>query len=286
MIVPLANVRRRFVRYVAQLRGNRSSRLVVGLLIVSASTGVLAGARDLAAASSAPLPCTASQVRIALTTNTPSAVVGQVVVVRATLTNTSTVTCTVTIGATSPTFTVYDRAGVARWSYCDSRVRPEVCPQYLRLVTLAPGHQFVKTASWATSKVAPVTPAGIYRLECRFVGTSIAASAHFYLARSPSSPRVMTEADAGRIVTLNVGREIELRFATSTYVWSTPRLSTTTVLTAVAGASPSTPTYVAASPGRVAVSTIGTPRCYPQCLMPSRIVRFVVRVLQPVPAGK
>ncbi|MDE3007455.1 MAG: hypothetical protein KGJ10_01950 [Acidobacteriota bacterium] len=277
--------RRRCLRRLARFRRHRYGRWVVGLAM-SASVGVVPAATSVAAAPPRPLPCAAPQLHVSLTTNPSTVLVGQTVATRAILENVSTVACTVTIGGTTPTFTVYDRAGVAVWSYCDSLVKSEMCPQFLRLVTLAPGHRIVTTASWATSSVAPATTAGTYRLEWRLVGTNISASSSIHLASSASVSRVITEADAGHVVTLKVGQSLELRLSSSTYVWSTPRLSNPSVVTPVSSATASPPTFVAASPGRVVLSTVGTPRCYPQCLMPSRLVRVVLRVRQPSLGGE
>ncbi len=89
--------------------------------------------------------------------------------------------------------------------------------------------------------------------------------------------------DAGRSITLRVGDRLTLVLGgTSLYLWSAPASSAPAVLFTVnsIGGGVARATFVARGAGRAQVSSTETPRCYPQCLMPSRLWRVSAVVVR------
>ena len=225
--------------------------------------------------------CTASQVRESATTDHFLYSPGETVRARASIVNTSAATCTISVGGTSPTFTIFDSAGVARWSYCNSLVRPETCPLYLRLVTLAPAQRFSTTHPW-TPAAGPSgsTLFGVFRLTVSFSGFATTDTA-LVLGVPTTTTRVITPADSGGKVKLRRGQRLVTRFPSSSfYRWSVPQSSNSGSLVRQSTASNggATSIFLARNTGVAKVSAVGTPFCYPECLAPSRLFTIDVTV--------
>ena len=103
------------------------------------------------------------------------------------------------------------------------------------------------------------------------------------VSAKPSSPITLAigSADSGRRYSLRVRDHISIDLhGPSAYVWQPVVSSAPGVLRVVsANAGPvARASLVARSPGRSTVSAIDNPRCYPQCLAPSRIFRVLLFV--------
>ena len=103
------------------------------------------------------------------------------------------------------------------------------------------------------------------------------------VVRSLSSTRVVTvtQLDSGRRVTLRVGDRLSVHLSgPSNYTWTSPTSSNAEVLRVVAGSrgSVASATFVAVSPGTVRATSLDNPKCYPQCLAPSRLFSLDVTV--------
>ncbi len=219
--------------------------------------------------------CANAQLRVAAFTNRTAYPSRATVHVRAELTNVSERACSVIVGGTSPTFTIYNVAGVAQWSYCSSIVKPEMCPQYLRVVNLAPRASYWATNAWSmTTNAIPVAP-GIYRLHVAFSGIAQLANTYFDVGVPLEAPRVVSEAQSGTRVTLRVGHYLIVRLNDALYRWGAVHSSNLKVL--VEGSSRFV-SFLAFSPGTATLRAVGTPQCYPQCLLPSRLFQLVVTV--------
>jgi len=255
--------------------------LVAGLSL--GGVGSLAGAstggttKQASALSEPASSCAKAQLRVVASTDHPTYALGAIVKVRATIHNLSSKACRIFVGATSPTFTIYNAQGVAQWSYCSSLVKPEACPLYFRVVNLVPRGSFTTSNAWkppmspATSKELP----GLYRLTDQFNGVTPVAESTFSVGSSSFAPLIVTDADGGAHVILRVGQGLDLRLATSTYRWSTPSSSNDQVLVATPS---STTTFLARRVGEAVISSTGTPNCYPGCMLPSRIFQVTVSV--------
>jgi hypothetical protein len=102
------------------------------------------------------------------------------------------------------------------------------------------------------------------------------------VSAKPSDPiaLALTISDGGRQYSLRTGDRLSINLVgPSAYVWKPVVSSAPSVLAVVsaAGGSVAAASLVARGPGRSHVSAIDNPRCYPQCLAPSRI--FQVEVL-------
>lgn len=94
---------------------------------------------------------------------------------------------------------------------------------------------------------------------------------------------LLSQDDAGRVMTLRVGDRLVLALARSTlYLWSAPISSMPVVLAPVnsSGGDIARATFIAREPGSAVLNVSETPRCYPECLMPSRLVRVNVVVVR------
>lgn len=218
-----------------------------------------------------PATCTFAQLRTSASTNHARYPVGATVHVRAVITNVSSRTCSVVFGGTSPTFSIYNAVGKAQWSYCSSLVRPEMCPQYLRVVTLTPRARFSATNVWQMTTGSSTPAPGMYRLHVTFLGAASPANAYFRVEK----PKVVTDTQSGGHVTLRVGQLLTIELSEAIYRWSAVQSSLAKVLVEVSSAPV---TFKAQSVGTATLRATGTPTCYPQCLMPSRLFVLTVTV--------
>jgi hypothetical protein len=91
----------------------------------------------------------------------------------------------------------------------------------------------------------------------------------------PPGTLTLTEADAGRSVTVHRGEAIVVQLhAMQSYVWSVPRSSNQAVVAQRSGAQSTngdaSGSFAAVAVGTADLSATEDPRCYPQCLPPSR----------------
>jgi hypothetical protein len=190
--------------------------------------------------------------------------------------------CSVAIGPTSPSLVVTDSDGVVVWNNCYANDRPGACALYLVAQTLRPGATYAKTVAWDQRSGRPSArvPTGTYQLSANFSGNAGNDTTRFQLTTTASPRRLtLTQADSGRIYSLRVGARLFIQLVgPAIYTWSAPVSSKATVLERLVGSSGNiaTATFVARSTGRVRVTAIDNPNCYPQCLPPSRL--FVVTI--------
>ena len=124
------------------------------------------------------------------------------------------------------------------------------------------------------------------------VAASLGASSAMALPTKRVAPSVVssnsvhtvhvTVADSGRRFTVGVGDHVVIRLAgASIYKWTEPSSAHPSVLQRTSGSSgnPATATFVAVGGGRSEVTSVGTPVCYPQCLLPSRLFEIKVKVM-------
>jgi hypothetical protein len=199
--------------------------------------------------------------------------------------NTSTQTCSVAIGATSPSFIVDNSSGVEVWSNCGGAGEFRACALYLMLETLQPGGTYTKTATWDQRSGAMATrvPVGVYELTAHFDVVTGQASTKFNLT-ALAPPRIIhvTLADSGHSYSLSRGTRLVVQLSGPTiYIWTEPVSSNPAVLKGTGGSSGSaaTATFVAEMTGKARVTAVGSATCSPLCLMPSRLFTLSASVV-------
>jgi hypothetical protein len=203
----------------------------------------------------------------------------------ATIHNTSASSCTIAIGGISPSFNVTNSQGVRVWSSCGALAHPTGCPQFLVNQNLAPGGTHSTTATWDQRSDASSTRAraGTYTLATQFNGIALKATATFQLTSATLTKTVtVTQANSGRNYTLHVRTRLVVKLSgPSIYTWTESVSSNQAVLQRLKGTSggSSVTTFVARSKDQAKVTATGNPKCYPQCLMPSRLFSIKVTVV-------
>lgn len=85
----------------------------------------------------------------------------------------------------------------------------------------------------------------------------------------------VTQADSGHRYQLRKGDRLKVRLSgSSVYTWTEPATSDKAVLRRTGGSSGPTAsaTFLATAEGKVDITAIDNPNCYPQCLAPSRLL--------------
>jgi len=230
-------------------------------------------------------PCDGSSVRLSASTSQHRYGPGQPVVMIATIRNVSSVTCSIAVGAISPSLSVTNAKGLNVWRNCGANSSMSACPLYLMIKDLQPGAAYKKTATWnqhagkSTSRV----PVGTYVLTTKFNTIATQASTTFRLTTT-TAPRIVTatEVNNGQRWTLHIGDRLVVHLSgPSIYNWTAAVSSNAAVLERLSGTSgkSSTTTFVARSIGNARVTSTGNPVCYPQCLTPSRLYNLNVTVI-------
>ena len=199
--------------------------------------------------------------------------------------NRSATTCWYATGPTSPGYRVTNAAGVTVWGSCWAGGAPTPCADFLIRRTLAAGATALQRISWDQRSGTPdqlVAP-GRYGFSASLEGMS--ASAVITLVR----PRTITlgVADNARHYRVNVGDRIVVSLPTTGLLrWGPVQISNPRVLVMLPIPTPPGVTMLQARRTGVAtITTTGNPTCYPQCLMPSRllIITVVVGAATPLP---
>ena len=206
---------------------------------------------------------------------------GVVIVLRVRATNVGSAPCALAVGASAPALTITGPTGRVVWRSCEVTGVPQPCPQFLVARVLTPGASLGAAARWdqltgPSTRAAP----GPYRVTARW-GGAVATTTVRLVAASTRALRLGL-ADDGGWFSLVVGGRLTLRLAGGTpYRWTAPTATPAGPLGAIAsaGGEAAAATLVARRPGVVRVSVIGTPVCYPQCLLPSRLFRVTVSVV-------
>jgi flavin reductase (DIM6/NTAB) family NADH-FMN oxidoreductase RutF len=156
---------------------------------------------------------------------------------------------------------------------------------YLMLETLQLGGTFTRTATWDQRSAATGTrvPTGVYILTVNFNGVTGQTSTKFNLtALTPPRTIDVTLADSGRRYSLTRGARLVVQLSgPAIYIWSEPVSSNSAVLKRTVGSSanPSLTTFIAEKTGEARVTAVGSPKCYPLCLMPSRLFTIIASVV-------
>jgi hypothetical protein len=193
--------------------------------------------------------------------------------------------CNVAVGPTSPSFTVTNSNGVVVWNNCYANDRRGACALYLVAHTLNPGATYAKTVAWDQRSGQPPArvTTGTYHLTAHLSAITGTHATKFQLTTTASSQSItVTQADSGRSITLHEGARLYIQLTgPAIYTWTEPISSSGAVLMRSVGSSGNiaTATFVAKSTGRVRVTAIGNPTCYPQCLIPSRLFVLTVSVI-------
>jgi hypothetical protein len=203
----------------------------------------------------------------------------------ASLHNVSSQTCSIAVGATSPSLIVKNSGGVEQWSTCGGG-ELNACALYLMLETLQPGGTYTRTATWAQRSGSSPTrvPVGVYKLTVHFDGVTGQASTTFNLTTlTPPRTVDVTLADSGRHYSLTRGTRLVIQLSgPAIYAWTEPVSSNPAVLKRAVGSSanPTNTTFIAEKIGEARVTAEGNPKCYPQCLMPSRLFTIIASVVE------
>ena len=260
--------------------------LMVAGGVVSVAQSASGSASRHVGAKASSVPCTSLTVRETAATSTTNYGPGTVVTMSASLHNTSSQTCSIAVGATSPSLIVKNSNGVEEWSTCGAAGELQACALYLMLETLQPGGTYTRTATWDQRSGASGTrvPAGVYQLTVHFNGVTGQASTKFNLTPL-TTPRTVdvTLADSGRSYSLTRGTRLVVQLSgPAIYTWTEPVSSNSPELKRTAGSSanPAITTFVAEKTGEARVTAVGGPKCYPQCLMPSRLFTIIASVVE------
>jgi hypothetical protein len=258
----------------------------VAILFAAGIVSLAPGLAQSANATSTGVPiCSNPDVKEVVSTSQQSYGPGIMVVLNASIRNTSEEVCSVAVGPTSPSLTVTNSKGNVVWNNCYVGDHPGACALYLVAQTLNPGSSYAKTVAWdQQSRLTPArVPTGRYQLTSRFSGVAGNYATGFQLTTTALHRWItVTQADGGRRYSLHEGARLFIQLiGPAIYTWSEPVSSNATVLERSVGSSGNiaTATFVAKSKGRVRVTAIDNPNCYPQCLAPSRLFELTVSVV-------
>ncbi len=229
--------------------------------------------------------CPAPALRLVVGTAAAAYGPGVRIVIGARATNVSAAPCGLAVGATAPSIQIVGPTGRVVWRDCWAAGSPQPCPTVLVERVLRPGASLTAHAAW-DQLIGPATRAatGPYRVSMRWGPGAPATTTVRLVAASTRSLRLGL-ADGGGWYALVVGGRLAVTLeGSAVYRWTVPASSRPDLLGVVAGSSGSTATgtLVARSPGTAIVTATGTPACYPQCLLPSRLFRVTVTVVRQV----
>lgn len=253
--------------------------------VVSVEASATGGGLSPFAANAHSVPCTPSALSETAATSKKSYGPGSLVTMMASIHNTSTRVCSVSIGAISPSFIVTNSSGVKVWGSCGVNSQFGACALYLMLENLKPGGTYTKVATWnqRSSPTATRVPTGVYKLTTHFDGVNGRASTRFSLTAVISSPTVrVTQGDSGQSYVLHRGTLLVVQLSGPTiYTWTEPASSNSAVLQRTGGSSGNavTATFVAEAKGAARVTAFDNPNCYPLCLPPTQLFTLNVSVV-------
>ncbi len=259
--------------------------LTMGGIVVSVAAYASGNAVAHLGAKASAVSCTSLRVSERATTDEKSYGPGSIVRLSASIHNSSTKACSMAIGAISPSLIVDNANGVEVWSNCGGAGEFHACALYLMLETIQPGATYTKTYTWDQRSGASGAraPTGVYKLTVHFSGLAGQASTKFNLtALTPPRTIDVTQADSGRSFSLTRGDRLVVQLSgPAIYTWTEPVSSNPAVLkrTVDSSANPALTTFIAEKIGKARVTAVGNPKCYPQCLMPSRLFTIIASVV-------
>ncbi|MHB8827831.1 MAG: hypothetical protein ACYC5Z_09230 [Acidimicrobiales bacterium] len=184
--------------------------------------------------------------------------------------------CRVTLGGSSPLVTVRGTDGSIAWASC-GQMTP--CPLYLMVATLAPGASRVQTWSWNQRTHGALAARGTYLVTTTASGTHSRLATSFRLGTRSTQPTVIASLTNSSRVIIARGATLVVRLgAQGLYVLSAPTSSPPLTARLSLGGATALALFVARSTGSTVVRATGTPACYPQCLMPSRLFQLRVTI--------
>jgi hypothetical protein len=135
-------------------------------------------------AATAVASCRTSQVRETLTTNARSYLPGASVVMRVSIRNVSSHSCSVAVGPTSPSMSVLNAKGTEVWNNCYAGDQPGACAMFLMLRTLKSNTAYTLTKTWnqQTGSTQKFVARGRYVLTSNVSGVGSEKKVDFTLA--------------------------------------------------------------------------------------------------------
>ena len=114
--------------------------------------------------------CASQSITESLTLSAKSYRPGTTVVMTLSAHNEGTVACNISVGPTSPSFSISNTRGALLWNNCYANDRPGACAMYVALQPLAPGATFTRSEVWneRSGPGRPRAPDGVYRLRVGF----------------------------------------------------------------------------------------------------------------------
>ena len=174
-----------------------ATRMTLIAVIFLCAAGIISpvpGTAQNANATSTRVPaCSSADVREVVSTSQQSYGPGVMVVMKSSVRNTSSKTCIVAVGPTSPSLTVTNSKGVVVWNNCYANDQSGACALYLVAQTLRPGATYAKTVAWDQRSGQPPArvPTGTYQLTAQFSGIAGNHATRFQLTTT-ASPRSIT----------------------------------------------------------------------------------------------
>ena len=252
--------------------------VLVAVSFVGFNGGADSSGEVSAASRAAVVPCSTALATLTATTDHARYRAGSPVRFTVTLHNRTVTACSYAIGPTSPSYRVLNAAGTTVWGSCWMGGAPSPCADFLVQRTLAAGATSRERFSWDQRSGAPdqLVPAGRYRFSVSLQG--LGASTPFALVRPHSL--ALGVADAGRHFTVVVGAQVSLTLPSAGVLqWGPVHVSDSSVLSILPIPTPLGVTmFEAAHAGVAVITATGNPSCYPQCLMPSRLLSITVVV--------
>ncbi len=258
-------------------RRPRRLRWSRGLLALGALSAVLTprlSASVASAATSTPACAATSLSAIAFSDEAryaPGTPVRLSVIVR----NDDAASCALSVGPQTPGVIVSDAAGASVFQPCGLG---NPCPQWLRLVSLAPGAWYRASFTWNQRVGANAAPPGRYRVR---TGSPAGPGGSFTISlgtRTSGPTRVLSLTSSTQSLALGA-RLVLLGAPGSLYSYSAPASPGAVLAREISRGGPGVmAVFTARRVGQTSVITTGTPRCYPACLLPSRLYRLRVVV--------
>lgn len=258
-------------------------RVGIGVVLVAVSfVGSLGGVTPFAtpapAASAGVTPCSSALATITASIDHARYLPATPVRVTVSLHNRAATACSYAVGPTSPTYRVTNAAGATVWGSCWAGGAPSPCADFLVQRILAAGATARQRFTWDQRSGTPdqLVPAGRYRFTVSLQGLS--AWIPFALVRARAL--VLGVANAGRRYTVAVGERVSVVLPTAGVLhWGSVHTSDPSVLSILPIPTPLGVTLLEARhPGVAVITATGNPTCYPQCLIPSRLLSFTIVV--------
>lgn len=257
----------------------RAGRLGVAAAAVVVVTALVALVPQVAPAATPP-SCTAAA---GVAWATRSAVrLGTPLSFHVAIANSAAESCALFLGASSPLFEVRDAAGATVWNSTYVAGRPAPIPLFVYQRLLAPGAIYQAQARWDQRTPRGPAPAGAYRLVVLTSGAP-RTTAGLDLGAASGPPAVVLGTPGTLPATARSGARVVILAAGGLWVYSSPVVTGALAPAVRRGGRSLVVLARATRPGVGIVTTAASPVCYPRCLLASRLLRWVVRVVPQSP---